>query len=154
MNYASLKKCPGCNGPIFKFVNVSNNTFHVECGYTSTTFIDTTINGLLCKNVQIPAKKVPCGYKQEFDSILNCYDESTEYDERLPLPTTNIIGTMKVNMKTIDDVYESEDEEECEEDDYGYDIDNCEDEEDLIEDQSEDESEDEDDLADDLACVK
>tara|TARA_A100001015_G_scaffold314347_1_gene423599 strand:+ start:273 stop:719 length:447 start_codon:yes stop_codon:yes gene_type:complete len=126
MNYSNLKKCPGCNGPIFKYVNVSNDTFHAQCGYTSFITSDVNVNGVLQKNIDVPAKKLPCDFKMVFDNNLISNEPSEIYDDYNTIYDTNIIKSYR-NMESKNEEYEYESEdEECE--DFEMDIENEEDE--------------------------
>ena len=78
--YTNMKKCPGCNGPIFKFVNISDDTFHVQCGHTSYIQGDVTVNKVTYKNIFTPSKKVPCGFKQIFTQSVMENISSLGYD--------------------------------------------------------------------------
>ena len=142
--YTSLKKCPGCNGPVFKFVNVSTDTFHVECGYTSLNINDVTVNKVTYKNICTPSKKLPCGFKQNItDNMINVISAYTPDDEDVEfvsdtkkLHTDFILGNEDNYIQSYDD-----DDDEQEE---GYALDDADDENDDV-----DESEEEDEPLDD-----
>lgn len=119
-DYTNIKKCPGCGGPIFKFVNISDDTYNLQCGYTSITISDVIKNGVTKKHVETPAKKLPCGFSHIFDKLEKGdteYDENTLFDYE----DENSLGLKyKINQRDDNDVYESESEEEdYEEEGYG-----------------------------------
>ena len=82
-NYTAPKKCPGCGGPIFKYINVSHNTYHLECGYTSFVTGDIVKDGITHKNVEIPSKKLPCGYKISFSELVPVQSDDIDIQNQM-----------------------------------------------------------------------
>lgn len=82
-NYTAPKKCPKCKGPIFKYMNVSQNTFHLECGYTSLVRGDLVKNGRTYKNVVIPSKKLPCDYKVSFSELVPVQSDDIDIQNQM-----------------------------------------------------------------------
>lgn len=142
--FTNLKKCPGCNGPVFKFVNVSTNRFHVECGYTSFNINDVTINKVVYKNVWGPSKKTPCGFKKDItDEMMNTLSLAENNDENFDYtPNTKRLHTELI-LGNEDDYIQSDDDDDDEQEE-GYTLDNTDDENDDV-----DENEEEEELLDD-----
>ena len=140
--YTNLKRCPGCNGPIFKFVNVSDDTFHVQCGYTSHIQGDVTINKITYKNIFTPSKKLPCGFKKDVtnDIIDNIplMDHNEDFDDsshQKKLHSDLILGLEDDYIQSDDD--DDDDDDDAQEE--GYELDDADDEENDDVDESEEE---------------
>ncbi len=61
--FEHIVQCPQCSGPVFKYSNLSDNTFIVKCGYTENIIKEEkTVNCTIRSWVE--NKKQPCDYKE------------------------------------------------------------------------------------------
>lgn len=151
--YSSISRCPKCKGPVFKFINNSDDKYHIQCGYTTTSITDVVYDGTGYKFAEVPNKKLPCGYNRTFtllelnnefethieDSCIEKYEEYKEFND-----------SSRYKPAKFDESNVSDYEEEDEEDEYDDIEDEC-DEEENDDDDDEDDigiSDDEDDDAD------
>ena len=128
-DYTNLKKCPGCNGPVFKFVNISDNTYHIKCGYTSMIVSDVVINGYMHKHHSTPSKKLPCDYH----SILQQHELQPVYEH----------SKYKIYTPSVTRTFANMDDDNNHRDDNNSESDNSEDDLESCDDYNEDENEDE-----------
>lgn len=139
--YTGIKKCPQCSGPIFKYINISHNTFIVKCGHTKHILSD---NG--CKEmVFTDAKKLPCEFYEEFSDLVY-YEDKNDIDEIYYSRenNSNIYQAFPNNFnEDLNDGCDVEDDSSSEEG--GYDLEHGEDDENESGEESDMGSEDEDD---------
>ena len=138
--YRRTKKCPGCQGPIFKYVDVSQDTFHLMCGHTKISLTDVNDRGYIRKNVAIPNKKLPCDFKK----VYTCYElDQTIEDEYDDILYENMMQCSDVKGNRVrqftetreNDCVESDDDDDNISDN-GYDIEYEEEDEDEDDDES------------------
>ena len=117
--YAYTKKCPNCSGPIFKYSDCSNDYFHLICGYTTFSYADVNKNGYIQKHVQVPNKKVSCGFHKIFtknDLKILIDDDQDIYDNKVYIQNKPLFPFDN------DDPVESDDDDDDDVDsDNGYD---------------------------------
>lgn len=119
--YTNTKKCPGCGGSIFKFVNVSNDTYNMTCGYTSIFLSDITTNGVTRKHVETPCKKLPCGFSIELTSIENNMIDLQQTNKNMLYSVPNYQYTPGDHVPPVEEVSDDDndsDEYEYEDDNY------------------------------------
>ena len=117
--YTYTKKCPNCNGPIFKYSDCSNDNFHIKCGYTSFSYADVNKNGYIQKHVQVSNKKVSCGFHKIFtrkDLKILIEDDNDIYDNKVYEKHDKLCFLL-----TDDDNIESEEDDDDIDSDNGYD---------------------------------
>ena len=116
--YAYTKKCPNCNGPIFKYSDCSNEYFHLMCGYTTFSYADVHKNGYIKKHVQLPNKKVSCGFHKiltKSDLKMLIEDDTDIYDNKVYEKDGKICL-----FSSDDENIESEEEDDDVDSDNGY----------------------------------
>ena len=107
--YTKTKKCPDCGGPIFKYANISDDTYHLVCGHTSVNYSDVNDKGFLRKYVETPAKKLPCGFKKVLTEIKN--DTIYTHPQKVASYTVPDIHYQEEEYESDFEEYESDNEE-------------------------------------------
>lgn len=121
--YTRTKKCPECQGPIFKYADVSNDTFHLICGHTTITISDVNTNGYVRKHVETQNKKQPCEFNQvyTFDELKETEIEDDDYEYEHMLLHSEKQKIFVCHNDNDNDCIESEDDDDYEYEN-GYDI--------------------------------